>query len=196
MPDPADKFRDALLAALKAHMVKGGHQKLDAAVCQVVMAAPDVEWSTTARGFERLLREVQGRMTGPLCMERKQFQRAWVRGAEVGLVRRGMDPHEVVLNLTHLLLLTCYDEGIPIRAFAQTGAWATAQAWITTGGDPEQREAWRSAVLQGVTLALATLRKRKTKIVAGMLAKPELLLETAKGGFQLGSLGRSEPPSF
>lgn len=188
MTDAAATFQAELVATLVPHLVKGGHQQLDAAVYQRLMATPDLDWELLAPAFERAFREVQERMVGPLCGERKHCQRAWTRGAEVALARRGMPAHELVLNITHLLLLTCYDEAIMIPVFAHTCGWVAGQAWAIADRSPETRDTWRSAVLQGTTLAMGTLRRQVGELVPGMADDEAQVLEAARDGFRVGSL--------
>lgn len=182
-----DDLRKALAVAIQ-HQDRGEY-RFDRAVYEAVMGLPKLGWETLGPFFENLLRDVNAQLSGPtLCGYRKQYQRAWIRGAGVALFRRNMSPRQALVPLAHLTLLTSYDEGVPCHVFSHTCAWGLGQVWGIISRDRKTHAEWEEALLSGVELGLKTLRSQETEILPSMLKSDKDVLSAAKNGYKVGSL--------
>lgn len=194
---PAAEFQASLVQALERVLVQEAPgRNLDVAIYEAVMETPTLDWNVLAPGVERILREVQERLVGPLCGQRKKLHRAWIRGIVVGLVRRGMGVSEAIIPLIHLALLTSYDEGIQATVFSLSCGWGVGQGWAIASRDGAERAQWKSSLMQGVTLAIGSLKRRENELIPKMVPDDARILGAANNGFDVGSLRALTKPPF
>lgn len=192
MSHPIDQFQDDLNNGLVESLAMSTKAAgFDVATYDAVMSLPRSGWEVLAPGFEGILRGVQEQLCGAdLCRERKHFHRAWLRGAMIGLIRRGMSPDEAIVPLAHLSLLTAYDEAVMLPVFGYSFGWAAGQAMVAVGGSPR---AWHAALERGLRLGLETLHKQGD-VVPSIHVGDERVLSAARSGMKTAAmLARLKP---
>lgn len=182
-----DVLHEALALAISHH--DRGEYRFDRAVYETVMGLSTFGWDTLGPFFETLLRDVNEQLSGPtLCGYRKQYHRAWIRGAGVAFAHRNMRPSQALAPLAHLSLLVSYDEDIPCQMFSHTCGWGLGQAWGIVSRDRRAHAEWEECLLNGIELGLQTLREQEAEIPSSMLRSDRDVLTAAKNGYKVGSV--------
>ena len=176
-------LRDAMTRCLAASPQARG---FDVAVRDHVASLP-LDWQTLAPIVEDLVRGVQEELeSDDRCKERKHAHRAWVRGFVTACAQGGLRGERALVPLTHLTLLTCYDEGIMLRVFASSLGYGVGQAWAEISGDEAERKAWLAAMQAGVREGLKALAEDASEPDPELTASESRILGALERGYGLG----------